>query len=126
MATLDALVTLFTTTERPVGVLLDEQTVLAQAIAATRFYAGYAVLRARENADSVLIDKEIDITESEWALIRPLFMLYTERETALQQEASRMMGVEPFGRSTSEIISEIAQAEADMPRKAFFQAIVTV
>lgn len=127
MATLSALATLFATQERPAGNLLDEPTVLAQAIAATRFYAGYAVLRSRENVDPTPdIAGDLTITESEWALIRPLFMLYVERETALQLEASRGMGIDPFGRTASEIAGDIAQAEAEMPHRAFSQLIVTV
>lgn len=127
MATLSALATLFATQERPAGNLLDGPTILAQAEAATRFYAGYAVLSARENADPVPeISGNITITESEWALIRPLFLLYVERETALQLEASRGMGIDPFGRSASEIAGDIARAEADMPQMAFFQPILTV
>jgi hypothetical protein len=127
MATLADLAEKFATQERPAGNLLDDGTVLAQAVVATRFYAGYAVIRAREGTDPVpAIDGTLEISESEWALIRPLFMLYVERETALQLEASRGMGIDPFGRSASEIAAEISQAEADMPRRAFFQPIVTV
>lgn len=127
MATLADLAEKFATQERPAGNLLDEVTVLAQAVAATRFYAGYAVIRARDGADPApAIDGTLEISESEWALIRPLFLLYVERETALQLEASRGMGIDPFGRSASEIAAEISQAEADMPRRAFFQPIVTV
>lgn len=127
MATLSALASQFATQERPAGNLLDEETVLAQAMAATRFYAGYAVIRARDGVDPVAaIDGDLEINESEWALIRPLFLLYVERETALQLEASRGMGVDPFGRSASEIAGDIAQIEAEMPHRAFFQPILTV
>jgi hypothetical protein len=127
MTTLSVLASTFATQERPAGNLLDEDTVLAQAVAATRFHAGFADLRAHEGADSVPdIDGDTDITTSEWALIRPLFLLYAERENALQLEASRGMGIDPFGRSSSEVAGEIAQAEADMPRRAFFQPIITV
>lgn len=127
MATLSALASQFAMQERPDGNLLDEETILAQAVAATRFYAGYAVIRACESADPAPeIGGDMEINEAEWALIRPLFLLYVERETALQLEASRGMGIDPFGRSASEISGEIAQAEADMPHKAFFQPIVTV
>lgn len=127
MTTLSALATQFATQERPAGNLLDGEPVLAQAMAATRFYAGYAVITARENADPVpAIDGNLEIDDPEWALIRPLFLLYVERETALQLEASRGMGVDPFGRSASEIASDIAQTEAEMPHRAFYQPILTV
>ncbi len=127
MAKLADLAQTFATQERPAGNLLDEETVLAQAVAATRFYAGFAALRAHEGVTPVPdIDGDTAITTSEWALIRPLFLLYVERETALQLEASRGMGIDPFGRSASEIAAEITQAEADMPHRAFFQPIITV
>lgn len=127
MAKLADLAQTFATQERPAGNLLDEKTVLAQAVAATRFYAGFAALRAHEGVTPVPdIDGDTAITTSEWALIRPLFLLYAERETALQLEASRGMGIDPFGRSASEIAAEITQAEADMPLRAFFQPIITV
>lgn len=127
MAKLADLAQTFATQERPAGNLLAVETVLAQAVAATRFYAGFAALRAHEGVTPVPdIDGDTAITTSEWALIRPLFLLYAERETALQLEASRGMGIDPFGRSASEIAAEITQAEADMPHRAFFQPIITV
>lgn len=127
MPTLGDLAQAFATQERPAGNLLDDAAVLAQAIAAARFYAGYAQLRAHSGVDPVpAIAGDTAITTSEWALVRPLFILYAERETALQLEASRGMGIDPYGRSASEIAADIAQAEADMPRRAFFQPIVTV
>ena len=127
MTALSELAQAFATQERPAGNLLDDAAVLVQAVAATRFYAGYALLRAHEGIDPApAIDSDTEITVSEWALVRPLFMLYVERETALQLEASRGMGIDPYGRSASEIASEIAQFEAELPRRAFFQAILTV
>ena len=128
MAKLADLARAFATQERPTGNLLDDETVLAQAVAATRFYAGFATLRAQEKDTDPApdIDGDTDITTSDWALVRPLFLLYAERQTALQQQASRGMGIDPFGRSASEVAAEIAQVEADMPHRAFFQPIVTV
>lgn len=127
MATLVELAERFASQERPAGNLLDESTLLAQLLAATRFYAGFAVIRSFETPTPPReLGKDTEINDSEWALIRPLFMLYVERETALQLEASRGLGIDPFGRSASEVAVEIAQIEADMPRKAFCQPIVTV
>ncbi|AJK46244.1 hypothetical protein [Burkholderia plantarii] len=127
MATLVELAERFASQERPAGNLLDEGTLLAQLLAATRFYAGFAAIRSFETATPPReVGKDTEINDSEWALIRPLFMLYVERETALQLEASRGLGIDPFGRSASEVAAEIAQIEADMPRKAFCQPIVTV
>lgn len=118
----------FAEDERPAGNLLDDDSVLAQAVAATRFYAGFAALRDHEGKEPTgqLINGDTDITMSEWALVRPLFLLYMERETALQLEASRGMGADPFGRSSSEIAIEITQLESEMPRKAFYQPIITI
>jgi hypothetical protein len=128
MPTLADLAQKFATQERPAGNLLDDPTVLAQAVAATRFYAGYASIRSREAAVDPVpdIDGTTEISDSEWALIRPLFMLYAERETALQLEASRGMGIDPFGRTASEIAADIVQVEAEMPHRAFCQPILTV
>ena len=53
MAKLADLAQTFATQERPAGNLLDEETVLAQAVAATRFYAGFAALRAHEGVTPV-------------------------------------------------------------------------
>ena len=118
----------FAEDERPAGNLLDDASVLAQASAATRFYAGFAALRDHDVKEppEQSIDGDTGITTSEWALVRPLFLLYMERETALQLEASRGMGADPFGRSSSEVAIEITQLESEMPRKAFYQPIITI
>ena len=126
MATIQELSKNFAEKERPAGNLLDEEILIAQLVAATRFYAGFAVIAARRSEPPPEIDGDLPLDDSEWALIRPLFLLYVERETALQLEASRGMGIDPFGRTASEIAPEITQAEADMPRKAFSQPIITV
>ncbi|MBL8473808.1 MAG: hypothetical protein JNM98_18605 [Rhodocyclaceae bacterium] len=128
MATLADLVEVFLGQERPVGCVLESDVVLAHAVAATRFYAGFATLEAHRDITSAppIGISETDIGLSEWALIRPLFLLYVERETALQLEASRGFGIEPFGRSSGEIAAEITQFEADMPGRAFSCPIITV
>ena len=118
----------FNAKERPVGVLVDEGVVLAQLIAATRFYAGFGGLKAFdfEAPELEQIDAATTLTTSEWSLIRPLFILYVEKESALQLEASRGMGIDPYGRSSSEIASEITQAESEMPHRAFCIPFVEV
>ena len=118
----------FVTDERPVGMVIDEDQIVHQLVAAVRFYAGYAKLQALEEFAAPLekITPETDITSSEWAIIRPLFLLYAERENALQLEASRGMGVDVYGRSVSEISSEITQPEADLPMRAFVIPIETL
>ena len=127
MPTIAALVDVFATEERPACNMLDLPILLAQALAATRRYAGFAKLSAHAPQTAVApLTDQTELSLSEWAVIRPLFMLYVERETALQLEASRGMGVDVFGRSSGEIAAEITQAEADMPRQAFYQPIITV
>src|SRR5438094_50133 len=39
---------------------------------------------------------EVDLTDGEWALIRPLYMLYIEKANAVALEASRTLGVEVY------------------------------
>ncbi|WP_336273719.1 hypothetical protein [Vreelandella indica] len=124
MSTLTTLVQRFADNERGAANILPIDSVTAQAVAAVSFYAGFAELtHLVEGAD---IDGSLEITLSEWAEIRPLFILYVERETALQMEATRGMGADVFGRSSSEVGGEIMQMEADLPRRVFCLPIVTV
>ncbi|MDF0506607.1 hypothetical protein POK33_38295 [Burkholderia cenocepacia] len=70
---------------------------------------------------------ETAITDSEWAIIRPLFMLYVERENARALEASRGLGVDPYGRSVDQIEGDIRQYEVtELPRLAFQQHAETI
>lgn len=126
MATLAALADRFASSERPAGNLLDEAAVLAQAIAAASFYAGYATLVSRRVVPVPEIGGDTEISESEWALMRSLFMLYIERETALQLEASRGLGMDVYGRSSSEVAGDIVQMELELPHRAFSRLIVTI
>ncbi|PIQ55376.1 MAG: hypothetical protein COW02_03460 [Comamonadaceae bacterium CG12_big_fil_rev_8_21_14_0_65_59_15] len=133
MATLAELADRFALTERPAGNLLDAAGVLAQAIAAANFYAGYAQIISRIPDPLVIpaaaipsIADTTEISESEWALIRSLFMLYVERETALQLEASRGLGMDVYGRASSEVAADIMQMELELPHQAFVGLIVTV
>lgn len=123
----------FLESDRGVGVILPPEQVVAQAVAAARQYAAYGTLKAhRADPDaaplppSEWVNADTDVTPSEWGVIRPLFLLYVERENALLLESSRVMGVDVFGRSTSEVSAEIAQMEADMPKRAFYQPVITV
>lgn len=120
--------------ERPIGIVLEAEEVDAQALAAAVMYSGYGGLSSLlpsghdgvigEGAASIQLATEINA--SEWAVIRPLFVLYVERENAIRLESSRGLGVDVFGRSTSEIASDIALMEGDLPKKAFRQPVVTV
>ena len=127
------LVTDFMVNQRPVGNLLDVDIVTAQCMAATLFYAGYSDLAEwRDLAVTDPLTPHADISEttvlneSEWAIIKPLFMLYLERENALYLESSRGMGVEQFGRNSSEVIGDITAYELEMPHKAFCREIESV
>jgi hypothetical protein len=111
----------FIEAERGAAALLAPESIAAQALAATAFYAGYAAL---DDVGPLSVD--LDLSDSEWALIRPLFLLYVERETALQLESTRGLGADPFGRASSEIAADITQMEADYPRRVFMQPVVTV
>jgi hypothetical protein len=136
--TIQSLVDRFLNDEKPATNLLDEPTVLAQAIAAVNFYSGYGVLAthlAIPIADPPpdppvpypAITPATEITPSEWAVIRPLFTLYVEQESATQLEASRGMGIDVFGRSVSEIKQDITARENDiMPNLAFCREIITI
>lgn len=115
-------------TERPVGVIISDESIKGLLIAAVRFYAGYANLTAsrEERTEVEDITEETTLTLSEWSIIRPLYLLYVERETALQLEATRVMGADPFGRSSSEIAAEIQQVEGEMANKAYVEPYLTV
>jgi hypothetical protein len=66
------------------------------------------------------------VSPSDWAIIRPLFLLYCEREQALMLEASRVMGVDVFGRASSEVQMDINTAESELPQKAFIQPVFSI
>lgn len=156
--TLKALATCFSEKERPVGIVLDEESVLAQALAAARFCSGYGTFESllpAESIDAVLPGRERDpwsfmtsfprfpvpadpypvggfvenetlLTQSEWAIVRPLFILYVERENAIYLEASRSLGVDVYGRSASEVAQDITQKELDIQRLMFCMPVITV
>lgn len=119
----------YLTGERALSSLLDTPITLSQIVAATKIYAGYAEMEAHIGVVAPIpeISGTLEINESEWAVIKPLFILYVEREEAFQLEASRSLGIEPFGRSSSEIGQDIELYITEkMPRLAFSQAIETV
>ena len=63
---------------------------------------------------------------SEWAIIKPLFELYVERENAMHLEASRVLGVDVYGRGVSEVKQDINQYHEMMHKKAFIYPVITV
>lgn len=112
----------FIETRRPGWLVLDDEQVLAQAIAATRYYIGFASLSTAASAlDQV--DDGTEVTPGEWATICPLFSLYVEKENALRLEASRGLGLDVFGRQSSEVQAEIRIMEDEtLPQRAFAAA----
>ncbi len=116
----------FLAEERSVAVLLDESQVEALAKSAVSFYCGYADLASCPNTSLKDITGDAVLTISEWAVIKPLFLLYVERETALQTEATGMQGVTGYGRNSSEVNMEIANLEREFPQKASCSAAFTI
>lgn len=108
------------------GLFLGRQQVVGCAIEATRLFAGWAELVDPAAADLDGIVETVDVTASEWAIIKPLFLLYVERETATVVENSRSMGIELPGRSSSEVSNQIQQYEAELPQLAFVEPAFAV
>lgn len=104
-----------------------EDTLMACAIEATRFVAGYRELYAERWAtEELTIDADLVLHESDWSLIHPLFLLYAERELARETEASQVVGMPTYVRPSSEILMEIATVERDfMPKQAFQRDFMT-
>ncbi len=136
MSSIADLVTRFSEHERPTGIVLPPDVMTSQAIAAVLKYSGYGDIESRtiEQIDPdtslpiplPIIDETCNLNNAEWAIIRPLFLLYVERENAIYLEASRSLGLEVYGRSVSEISGDITQLEMDLPHLAFSQPIITV
>ena len=123
---LNDIVNQFLQEERSVAVLLDETQVEALAKSAVSFYCGYADLASCPNTSLIDITETTELSISEWAVIKPLFLLYVERETALQTEATGMQGVAGYGRNSSEVNGEIAIYERELPQKASSSAAFTI
>ena len=77
--------------------------------------------------DMELLDLDTELTTGEWMIVRPLFALYVEKENALRLEASRAMGLEPYGRQASEVAQDITIMESQtIPAATFVHAIIEV
>lgn len=109
---------------RPVGLVVDDEVVLSQAIKAVRYYTGYGDLAFLESNE--VLNKSTKLDKSEVAVISPLFELYVERENALILESSRSQGVEVYGRTVSEVMSDITQKELEIQNLAFEVDFFTV
>lgn len=125
------LVDAYQTTRIDTGLLLAPDQLDDCALSAARFYAAHGPVRALVAAgtDAVLpehISMATVLTLGEWSLVRPLFVLYAEREQGAMLEASRASGIEFYGRSVAEIAADIKDTEDRMSERAFVRAIVTV
>lgn len=133
----------YLTQEAPDTNLLPPKQVLALALAAVRKYTAYgelAVQRLQREAweeafkrdastprpQAVAIDKDLMVIPSEWAVISDLWSLYMERDQAKQMEASRGLGVDAFGRASSEIEADIRAEHEALPMRAFWFGPFTV
>ena len=137
--------------ERPIGLVLEASQVTALAISAAAYYSGYGTLRSlvpdvypdipsvspsRSYEDAgllpippVVVESIVGSTQidgSEWAIIRPLFELYVEREQAIHLEATRQMGSEVFGRLVSEVQQDINQRHEEVKQAAAYQPVLSV
>ncbi|MBC7621251.1 MAG: hypothetical protein H7293_20080 [Candidatus Saccharibacteria bacterium] len=141
---LSDLVEEFHATRSPGWLVLTPEAAIASGVDAVRYYAAYgdiASLSTGINAPLVApalapnplpgklldIDESTNLTAGEWAIIRPLFVLYVERECAMLLEASRAAGLEVYGRSVSEIAQDITMMENEtLPGKCFSYAVIEV
>ena len=125
MATLLTLIDRFQQ-ENPVGVIVDADSLLACAISAINYYVGYTDLLSLDVTPRPEVNDGTEVTDSEWAIIRPLFRLYVERQSAVAMEMSRIVGADMFGRPSDSVTTDINQCEADLPRKAFYMPITSI
>lgn len=123
---LKAIVQRFLDQERGIAILLQPEQIEALAISATGFYCGYSDLAGYPNTEYEDINLETNLTISEWTKIQPLFLLYVERETALQVEATGMQGVAGYGRGSSEVNSEITRYETDFAQMASWYPAISI
>lgn len=113
----------------PIGCVLTEEQIARSLRNATRQYCGYAILASAESLDAVGAAPggvDVDLSDSELAIIQPLWTLYLEKENALALEASKSQGAELFGRSVSEVVPSILEYELSLPRLAFSFAVRSI
>lgn len=111
----------------PIGCVLTEEQIARHLRNATRQYCGYAVLASAQYLGGPIenlpgaadLFADIEVSDSELAIIQPLWLLYIEKESAAALEASRSQGADPWGRATSEVIQSILDYERELPRLAF-------
>lgn len=133
--TLTALAKAYSESRSTTGLLLDEAECLQRLQEAVSFYHALQPVLALVEANPAEADHpsiaavtpDCILNAGEWQLVRPLFVLYVERSNALRLEASRGEGVDPYGRGSSEVATEILNYETEiLPRKAFVEVPFTV
>jgi hypothetical protein len=115
----------------PLGCVLTEEQVERHLRDATRQYCGHADLKSGESVDDQALigaveAQDVTLDHSELAIIRPLWLLYIERENSTALEASRTQGAELFGRAVSEVQMSIQDYELRLPQLAFCEEWVTI
>ncbi|WP_426237447.1 hypothetical protein [Pseudomonas sp. TWP3-2] len=108
----------------PIGCVLTDEQVERSLRDAARQYCGCADLASGEEVDDQAligsnVAQDVEINTSEMSLIRPLWLLYLERENSMALEASRSQGAELFGRSVAEVQMAIQDYEMRLPQLAF-------
>ncbi|WP_292999997.1 hypothetical protein [Nevskia sp.] len=116
---------------RSVGIVLELAQVQQQAMDALRFYAAYGPVAsipggAANSAELRTLTEDTVLTVGEWGIVRPLFVLYVERENALHLESAESLGVQVYGRRSSEVTQDITQAEELVRFSAFSRPIIGV
>ncbi len=107
------------------GCILDEQTLIQQALLATKHYAAWGQIS--DLSPEQAISAEVQLSDSEWGVIQPLAALFVEQENARALEASSNSGVTVYGRSVAEVAIEIERyLQERLPQLAFTCQIETV
>lgn len=113
----------------PIGCVLTDDQVLRSLRDATRFYCGHADLASGGSVGALALGEagdNVEVSESELSIIKPLWVLYMERENSMALEASRTQGAEVYGRAVSEVQASIIDYETRLPGLAFCEDWVTI
>jgi hypothetical protein len=110
------------------GLYADDPAIDRCAIAAARFYAAYGPVASMDDVDPPVteVTADTELTTGEWALIRPLFLLYVERIEVRVQEASAAAGHVAVGRSAETVAGDIKAMEEAIPHMSFVEPAFSV
>lgn len=108
------------------GLMLLDAEVLDCAVRAARQYAAYGDITSAVDGDATSVTPTTDLTIGEWALVRPLFELYAERENAMRISTASAGGIESFGRTVAEIEGDISAYLSALPERCYDAEIITV